>query len=413
MLAGWALGLIAVAAVAGWMRGRAVAERATVTPPLPVVRVALDVDSSAYGLGAPAIAPDGNSVVYAGSTARGPLLLLRRTGELAPRALAGTDKADAPFFSADGSEIGYAANGALWRLNLAGGSPQKLAALPRDGTFAGGSWGSNDEILYSVAEAGIFRVAATGGDPVPIGAAAPAARLLQPHLLPDGRAALVTVARGDDAGHVGVLDLSTGRIREFAAGAGARYAAGQVVFARRGGELYRQAFDLAALQPTGDVVRVTGGLDGSAATPLQLAGLFDAAPGGALAFRTVEGDADDESVRLVVTDRAGHVQRTIPTRVPWSPRFSPDGGRIAYGAFPVGRGPSELWITDLVTGSTVQLTDDGRDNNDPRWSPDGRRLAYSAIATDGKDLFVRPVDGGAAQQLTADRRIRVAHRMVQ
>ena len=401
MLASWALALVATAAVAGWLRGRATSAPPAVAAPVVAVRVALDGDSSVHGLGAPAIAPDGASVVYLGSSEGGPILFLRRTGEVAPQALAGTEDAELPFFSPDGASIGYARGGALWRQDLAGGKPQKMAALPSDATFTGASWGGNDEVLYSVEEEGLFRIAATGGDPAPITIPGPAAQIVQPHLLPGGKAALVTVARGDDAGHVAVVDLTNGRLQEFAVGAGARYAAGQVVFARRGGELFRQPFDLDALRPTSDVVRIETGLDGSANSPVQLAGLFDAAPGGAIAYRAVDPGADEETVRLVVTDRAGRVQRTIPARTPWSPRFSPDGRRLAYGAFPAGRGPSELWVTDLASGNTQQLTDDGRDSNDPRWSPDGRRLAYSAIADGGKDLFVRPVDGVGTQQLTA------------
>ena len=401
VLATWALSVVALAAVAGWLRGRATSAPPAVSAPVAAVRVALDGDSSVHGLGAPAIASDGSSVVYLGSTADGPVLFLRRTGELAPRILAGTEDAELPFFSPDGASIGYARDGALWRVSLTGGTPLKIAPLPSGGTFTGASWGSNDQLLYSVEDNGLFRVAATGGEPAAIRTSQPSGRLVQPHLLPGARAALVTVVRGNDAGHVAVVDLSNGRLQEFAIGAGARYAAGQLVFARRGGELFRQAFDLDALRPAGEVVRIETGLDGSAHTPMQLAGLFDAAPGGAIAYRAVDPGADEQSVRLVVTDRAGRVQRTIPARTPWSPRFSPDGQRLAYGAFPAGRGPSELWVTDLATGTTQQLTDDGRDNNDPRWSPDGRWLAYSAIADGGKDLFVRPVNGGVAQQLTA------------
>jgi serine/threonine-protein kinase len=401
MLAGWALAFVAVAATGGWLRGRATSAPPAVSAPVSVVRVALDGDSSVHGLGAPAIAPDGASVVYLGSSEGGPVLFLRRTGDVAPQLLAGTENAESPFFSPDGTTIGYARDGALWRLSLAGGTPQKIAALPSDGTFTGASWGSNDQVLYGVEDDGLFRIAATGGDPAPIPIPEPPGQLVHPHLLPGGQAALVTVVRGDDAGHVAVVDLTNGRLQEFAVGAGARYAAGQLVFARRGGELFRQAFDLDALQPTGDVVRFETGLDGAVHAPMQLAGLFDAAPGGAIAYRAVDPGADEESVRLVVTDRAGRVQRTIPARTPWSPRFSPDGRRLAYGAFPPGRGPSELWVTDIASGITQQLTDDGRDNNDPRWSPDGQWLAFSAIADRGKDLFVRPVDGGVARQLTS------------
>ncbi|MEP7384264.1 MAG: protein kinase, partial [Gemmatimonadota bacterium] len=402
MLAGWMLGAVAIAAMAGWVRGRATVAPSVVSAPVPAVRVALDADSSVHGLGAPAISPDGNSVAYLGSSAKGSQLFVRRVDELVPHALAGTEFAESPFFSSDGSSIAYASKGALWRIRLAGGTPVRVTLLPASRSFTGGSWGSSDEILYGVEEDGLFRVSVSGGEPIAVGASTPTGRLLQPRFLPGERAALVTIARGDDAGHVGVLDLTNGHLREFATGAGARYAAGQLLFVRRGGELYRQPFDLSALQPTGSEVRIEAALDASATSPLQLAALFDAAPGGAIAYRAVNADGNDESARLVVTDRAGRVQRSVASRVPWSPRFSPDGRRLAYGAFPAGRGPSELWITDLASGATEQLTSDGRDNNDPRWSPDGQSLAYSAITDGGKDLFVRPLGGGLARQLTSE-----------
>jgi Tol biopolymer transport system component len=98
--------------------------------------------------------------------------------------------------------------------------------------------------------------------------------------------------------------------------------------------------------------------------------------------------------RLVVVDRRGRLVRELPAQRPWTPRFSPDGGRVAYGAFARGRDGSELWVADLGAGTAERLTSDGRDGNDPQWSPDGRRLAYSAAADGGKDVFVRAVDGG-------------------
>lgn len=110
-----------------------------------------------------------------------------------------------------------------------------------------------------------------------------------------------------------------------------------------------------------------------------------------------------------MVDRGGHLVRQFPAERPWTPRFSPDGTRVAYGAFAPERDGSELWVADLRTGTARRLTDDRRDGNDPQWSPDGRRLAYSAAADGGKNLFVRAVDGdlgtagapGAAPALSA------------
>jgi eukaryotic-like serine/threonine-protein kinase len=97
---------------------------------------------------------------------------------------------------------------------------------------------------------------------------------------------------------------------------------------------------------------------------------------------------------LTVVDRAGRPLRTIPADRPWTPRFSPDGRRVAYGAFGAGRRTSDLWVTDLDAGTTRRLTDDDADANDPQWSRDGKTVAYSASAPGGKDLVLGPIAGG-------------------
>ena len=89
---------------------------------------------------------------------------------------------------------------------------------------------------------------------------------------------------------------------------------------------------------------------------------------------------------LAVFDRAGRQLQAIPAQRPWTPRFSPDGHRVAYGAFGAGRQTSDLWVTDLRTGETQRLTDDDADANDPQWSADGKTIAYSVAAPGGKDI---------------------------
>jgi hypothetical protein len=72
---------------------------------------------------------------------------------------------------------------------------------------------------------------------------------------------------------------------------------------------------------------------------------------------------------MVVVDRAGRPVRTIAAERPWTPRFSPDGRRVAYGAFGDGRGSSDLWVTDLEDGTTRRLTDDDGRRQRPAVEP--------------------------------------------
>ncbi|HZI41876.1 MAG TPA: protein kinase [Gemmatimonadaceae bacterium] len=109
-----------------------------------------------------------------------------------------------------------------------------------------------------------------------------------------------------------------------------------------------------------------------------------------------------DAMYLAVVDRSGSPLRTIAANRPWTPRFSPDGRRVAYGAFG-GRNTSDLWVTDVDAGTTNRLTDDDNDSNDPQWSADGSTVAYSESADEGKDLFVRPVGGGQPRLLASRR----------
>ncbi len=98
---------------------------------------------------------------------------------------------------------------------------------------------------------------------------------------------------------------------------------------------------------------------------------------------------------LTIVDRAGRQLRSIPAERPWTPRFSPDGHQVAYGAFGPGRQSSDLFVMDIEKGTTQRITDDNADSNDPQWSADGASLAYSVNAPDGKDVVTRPFTGGS------------------
>jgi TolB protein len=67
----------------------------------------------------------------------------------------------------------------------------------------------------------------------------------------------------------------------------------------------------------------------------------------------------------------------------------------------------ELWMVDVATGATHQLTTTGAVNVEPRWSPDGRRLAWVSTALQNRwHIYVAAFDHdsiGSAWRITTDR----------
>jgi dipeptidyl aminopeptidase/acylaminoacyl peptidase len=105
-------------------------------------------------------------------------------------------------------------------------------------------------------------------------------------------------------------------------------------------------------------------------------------------------------LKLTLKDRAGNALHVIPAQLPWAPRFSPDGRRVAYCANARGQDSSDVWVTDLESDATERLTTDANDNCDPQWSPDGKRIVYSANADDAKDLFIKEIGSGSSRVVT-------------
>jgi eukaryotic-like serine/threonine-protein kinase len=400
-----AVGAIAVAALA-WAVGRAsgrasAAAGMTAGPPMRgAVRFTIDVDSGSLGVGAPAISPDGRTIVYALEGADGARLYARQIDDLVARPLAGTDDGRNPFFSPDGAWVAFYSRGALRKIRVAGGSAITVTEVPPSFEFTGGSW-VGDTIVYGVYWYALYRVPASGGVASRVAVADTSMRLEDPHLLPGGRALLVTAspASATTGSRVAVLDLASGKLRRFGPGLAPRYVAGQIVYSTGAGELYRQPFDVGRLEPSGSAELIASGLAfvmGAGGAPP-----FDASQSGAVVYRAGGSASSGENSKLALLDRAGRELRVIRARRPWAPRFSPDGLRVAYGANAPGRDSSDVWVTDLESGATERLTTDANDSNDPQWSPDGKAIAYSANAADGEDLFIKGGGrGGSVRPLT-------------
>jgi len=86
------------------------------------------------------------------------------------------------------------------------------------------------------------------------------------------------------------------------------------------------------------------------------------------------------------------------------PQISPDGAQIVYIRnfmdIMTDRRRSDLWIVDSSGTRHRPLTSAGHGYSSPRWSPDGTRIAYASSENDATQLFVRWMDTGQTAQVT-------------
>jgi Tol biopolymer transport system component len=372
-------------AVAAWGLLRA----GDTAPPTLAVSVAVPPGLTLDG--PPAVAPDRHAIAFTALDANGmSRVWIRRFDRIDAAPLEGTEGATQPFWSADGRSIGFFARGHLWRTELFGGAPQVLADVtsPR-----GGAWSIDDTIVFAPhPDAGLYKIAAGGGAPVPITTRDASSQELShrwPRVLPDGRHLLFLnrIAPELPLRHVIVLATIDGAPQKRLVDADSTgvFAEGRLLF-ERGGTLFAQELDL-----------TSGVLSGQAETLAEhvwwgdMAGLvgFDAVDG-AIAWRP----ALDGPTQMTWFDRAGRPVGTIGPPSPAALALSPDGRVLLY----IKRDEQQLvtgglWSLDLTRGTAARVTAPYETPSSPVWSPDGRRICYAPIRSGAFDVWIRDLDG--------------------
>ena len=104
--------------------------------------------------------------------------------------------------------------------------------------------------------------------------------------------------------------------------------------------------------------------------------------GRSIAYVRMTGDIMVDRWRPTIwtIDVATREQRPIATGdgAHFSPRWSPDGTRLAYLSTEEGRG-AQLLVRWMDSGETVRLTNLPNTPNAIAWSPDGRQIAYTML----------------------------------
>jgi Tol biopolymer transport system component/DNA-binding winged helix-turn-helix (wHTH) protein len=89
------------------------------------------------------------------------------------------------------------------------------------------------------------------------------------------------------------------------------------------------------------------------------------------------------------------------TAIETSPRYSPDGKRIAFVSN--RSGSDEIWVSGSEGENPVRLTSfRGPLVGSPSWSPDGRQIVFDCRPEGNADIFTISSEGGQPRRLTSD-----------
>jgi Tol biopolymer transport system component len=89
------------------------------------------------------------------------------------------------------------------------------------------------------------------------------------------------------------------------------------------------------------------------------------------------------------------------TQVDQTPKYSPDGKKIAF--ISSRSGSREVWVSNVDRSNPVRLTFfDGPMTGQPSWSPDGKWITFHARLEGSLDIFVIPAAGGPPKRLTTN-----------
>jgi Tol biopolymer transport system component len=334
-----------------------------------------------------ALSPDGSRIAYSAIADGAMRLFVRPLDSAAAQPLAGTEGAFYPFWSPDSRSVGFWANGKIKRVDLSGGSPQTLADSP---LRSGAAWSVQGVILFAPGSGALFRMPASGGAAAPV--TEPGRRqasLSHPYFLPDGKHFLFYALGAEPGIYLGSLDGGEPRRVTAAESAGQYLSSGWLLWLQRNALVARR-FDPSAGRLSGDPVTLAQPV----AANTVLAGAFSASNSGLIAWRTGLGATRQLTWFTRSGERAGALGAPDDSTL-LHPELSPDGRRVAVTRGAVGSG--DIWLVD--DGRSTRFTFDAADDRYEIWSPDGSRIVFASNREGRLNLYWRPVDGSAPEQV--------------
>ncbi len=120
-----------------------------------------------------------------------------------------------------------------------------------------------------------------------------------------------------------------------------------------------------------------------------------------IAFVSVSGQVGARTYKLQLADADGENPQAMLTspRPILSPKWAPDGIRIAYVSFE-DRTQSAIYVQNRQLGSRIKVVSRPGINGAPSWSPDGKRLAVTLSYEGSADIYIIELESGRLRRIT-------------
>ena len=373
--------------------------RERTTPATPIAFSMLPPRGEVF-VGAPVIAPNGRVIAFVGREDSGVRSIwVRRIGDVDPIRLAtNINRASNPFWSPDSKSIAYFATDALMRISVDGGQPELIAKV--DGYGVDGAWSNSGDIVFTPKfGAGLYRVAASGGEPIAI-TTLDVRRHENVHahvrFLSDGDHFLYVVHALPDSQN----QICAGSLRANFQKPVAKVDAlvgiwNGWILTVRNAALYAQRFDEKTFAVSGEPRKIVDDVRYSEESASARANIAD---DGAIVYQTASTVAS--RVELAWYDDAGRfLQKISEENGAGALSLSPDDSKIAMLLPDVRKGATDVYVREIGRGVLTRVTSGLSNHQDCVWSPDGSRVYFSSDRAGMYDIYSQSDDGVSAPQV--------------
>jgi Tol biopolymer transport system component len=346
-----------------------------------------------------AVAPDGRRVVFIGRAADNRTALwVRAFDALSPQQLPGTEGANSPFWSPDGSSVGFFAAGKIKKVDVSGGPPVTVCDAP---TGLDGTWGRAGIILFATIGGDVtplYRVAAAGGIPTAATTVQKDdTKHIRPSFLPDGRHFVFRIGTTPRARtFLGSLDDAGARTALVESDStNVQYSRNHVLF-MRDQTLMAQRFDLRTLALDGEPFPIVEPVATLPSSTSSFA-MFSASEEGTLVYQIGGGSGQPQ---LFWRDWRGQALGTASEPGAYGDlSLAPDGKRATVSLPDSARATRDIWIVDLTRRVRTRFTFDPAEEFASVWSPDSSKIVFNSKRKGHLDLYIKASDGSGEEEL--------------